>query len=81
MEVALKARIAIQFKPGVLDPEAQTIGKSLKHMGFDEVQTVNRVRLIELELQEGSDPERLDEMCGKLLANPVIEDYQIELIS
>lgn len=75
----MKATIAITFKPGVLDPEAATIGQSLQSLGFAEVSSVKRVRLIELEVADGTAKDRIQEMCDKLLANPVIETYRIEI--
>ena len=78
----MKARITIRFRPGVLDPEAATIQRSLHGLGFDEVESVARAKVIELTLA-GTDraraETRLHEMCEKLLANPVIETFEIEL--
>lgn len=78
----MRARVLVELKPGMLDPEGQTIGRSLEQLGFDEVQEVHVGKVIELEL-EGDDEdearERVDEMCRTLLANPVIHDYEIEL--
>ncbi len=76
------ARITIRFRPGVLDPEATTIQRSLHGLGFDEVEKVARAQVIELTLA-GTDRARADsrlrQMCEKLLANPVIETFEIEL--
>jgi len=74
----VKATVAITFKPGVLDPEAQAIRKALAGMGFAGVTRVSRTRVIELALEgaDATEPQvRL--MCEKLLANPVIEAYRI----
>lgn len=78
----MRARVAVSFRDGVLDPEAVAIGRSLKGLGFDSVTAVRRTKLIELELAE-QDPaaaeRRVREMCEKLLANPVIESYRVEI--
>ena len=79
---AVKARIHISLKPGVLDPQGQAIGNALKGLGFGGVGEVRQGKLIELDLTE-ADPvaarARVEEMCRQLLANPVIEDYAIEI--
>lgn len=74
----MKATVAITFKPGVLDPEAQAIHKALSGLGFAGVKAVSRTRVIELALEgaDASEP-RIRLMCDKLLANPVIEAYRI----
>lgn len=78
----MQARITIGLKPGVLDPEAQTIQRSLGGLGFAEVEGLRKLKVIELELamtDKGAAEARLKEMCDKLLANPVIETYRIEI--
>ncbi len=78
----MKARVHITLKPGVLDPEGKAIARALGALGFDSVGEVRQGKVIELELAE-SDPEAaratVEEMCRKLLANTVIENYAIEL--
>ena len=78
----MKARVHISLKPGVLDPQGKAIGNALKGLGFDGVGEVRQGKLIELDLVE-SDPvmarARVEEMCRQLLANPVIENYAIEI--
>jgi len=80
----LKATVHVTLKDGVLDPQGKAIGNALHGLGFGEVGEVRQGKLIELEI-DGDDPEaakaRLDEMCRKLLANPVIERYAIEVAS
>jgi phosphoribosylformylglycinamidine synthase PurS subunit len=78
----VKARVTIGLKPGVLDPEAAAIERSLKGLGFAGVRKVARHKVIELEL--ATDDRRaaaadVAAMCEKLLANPVIESYRVEL--
>jgi phosphoribosylformylglycinamidine synthase len=79
----MKARIHISLKPGVLDPQGQAIGNALKGLGFAGVGEVRQGKLIELDLTD-ADPAlaraRVDEMCRQLLANPVIENYSIEIV-
>ena len=78
----MKARIHISLKSGVLDPQGQAIGNALKGLGFAGIGEVRQGKLIELELTD-TDPAiaraRVDEMCRQLLANPVIENYSIEI--
>jgi phosphoribosylformylglycinamidine synthase len=79
----MKAKVHVTLKNGVLDPQGKAIGHSLNRLGFAEVGEVRQGKFIELELAE-SEPARararLEEMCRKLLANTVIENYSIELI-
>jgi phosphoribosylformylglycinamidine synthase len=78
----MKARVHIRLKPGVLDPQGRAIGHALAALGFAGVEEVRQGKLIELDLAE-RDPfrarEQVDAMCRALLANPVIEDYTVEL--
>jgi phosphoribosylformylglycinamidine synthase subunit PurS len=78
----MKARIHVYLKPGVLDPQGVAVATSLNHLGFDEVTAARQGKLIELD-RDGADAgaaqARVREMCDKLLANPVIESYDIEL--
>ena len=79
----MKARVHVRLKLGVLDPQGKAIGNALAGLGFRGVGEVRQGKLIELELAE-TDPtharNQLEEMCRELLANPVIEDYTIELV-
>ena len=61
-------------KEGILDPQGQVVERALPALGFAGVSNVRIGRLIELDVE---DPTRLDEMCEKLLANPLIEDYEV----
>jgi phosphoribosylformylglycinamidine synthase subunit PurS len=70
----VKARVLIRPKEGILDPQGIAVERALPALGFSGVQNVHVGRLIELDV---SDPARLPEMCEKLLANPLIEDYEI----
>ena len=78
----MKARVAVSFRAGVLDPEAIAIGRSLKGLGFESVTAVRRTKLIELDLDESDRAvaeSKVRAMCEKLLANPVIESYRVEI--
>ena len=80
----MQARITIGFRPGVLDPEAQAIQRSLAGLGFAEVDSLRKLKVIELELDmtdRDAAEARVREMCDKLLANPVIESYAVELLA
>ncbi len=78
----MKARVHVRLKQGVLDPQGKAIGNALATLGFAGIGEVRQGKLIELQLDE-TDPTRaraeVDAMCRQLLANPVIEDYAIEL--
>lgn len=71
----MRARVLVRPKEGILDPQGQTVERALKALGFAGVRNVHVGRMIELELE---DSERLPEMCDRLLANPLIEDWEIE---
>jgi len=75
-----KATVYVKLKDGVLDPEGKTIQKALSQMGYGEFLSVRTGRFFELEIEtNGSDMDsRIDEVCSKLLANPVIENYKVE---
>jgi phosphoribosylformylglycinamidine synthase subunit PurS len=72
----VKARVLVRPKEGILDPQGQAVERALPALGFEGVRKVHVGRLIELELD---DPSRLGEMCERLLANPLIEDYEVLL--
>ncbi len=76
------AEIKIELKKGVADPEGENTKKALKLLGFDEIETVKSVKLFEIALNTDDKEmakERIEEMCNKLLANPVIHNYSIKL--
>jgi phosphoribosylformylglycinamidine synthase PurS subunit len=70
----VRARVLIRPKAGILDPQGQAVERALPALGFDGVANVRVGRLIELDVEDAA---RLGEMCEKLLANPLIEDYEI----
>lgn len=74
----MKLRIIVTLKPGVLDPQGKAIHKALDGLGFAGVNDARVGKLIELDVADDTDDAALDEMCRKLLANTVIENYRIE---
>ena len=70
----MRARVLIRPKAGILDPQGIAVERALPALGFQGVQNVHVGRLIELDVE---DPGQLDDMCQKLLVNPLIEDYEI----
>jgi phosphoribosylformylglycinamidine synthase len=78
----MKARVFVTLKNGVLDPQGKAIGHALNNLGFASVGDVRQGKLIELELAEKDQTRaraQLKDMCEKLLANTVIEKYEIEI--
>jgi phosphoribosylformylglycinamidine synthase len=74
----MKARVLVTLKPGVLDPQGKAIHHALEGLGFGGVNDVRAGKLIELDLDEGTDDLAIEDMCRKLLANTVIENFRIE---
>jgi phosphoribosylformylglycinamidine synthase len=74
----MKVRILVSLKPGVLDPQGRAVHHALEGLGFTGVEDVRVGRVIEMELADGTDDTALKDMCEKLLANMVIENYRIE---
>jgi phosphoribosylformylglycinamidine synthase len=78
----MKARVFVTLKNGVLDPQGKAIGHALNNLGFGSVGEVRQGKVIDIELaeqNEGKARAELKEMCEKLLANTIIEKYEIEL--
>ena len=74
-----KARITIRLKPTVLDAQGAVVKTALHNLGFGQVEDVHMGKYIELDLAPGADAAQVVEMCRKLLANPVIEQYSVAL--
>lgn len=70
----MRARVLVRPKSGILDPQGLAVERALPALGFSGVSNVRIGRLVELDVE---DPERLPEMCERLLSNPLIEDYEI----
>jgi phosphoribosylformylglycinamidine synthase len=79
----VKARIEIRLKPGILDPQGKAIGGALSGLGYEGLGQVRQGKLIEIELPDAADrsaaAKRVEDMCRDLLANPVTEDFRVEL--
>jgi len=79
----VRARVFVRLKPGILDVQGASVQRALVGLGFGEVEALRVGKLLELELA-GTSPEtarrRIEEMCAKLLANPVIEDFSVEMV-
>jgi phosphoribosylformylglycinamidine synthase subunit PurS len=70
----VKARVLIRPKEGLLDPQGKAVERALPALGFEGISHVRVGRLVELEAEDGA---RLEELCEKLLANPLIEDFEV----
>ncbi|OIQ30210.1 phosphoribosylformylglycinamidine synthase subunit PurS [Phaeobacter sp. B1627] len=75
----MKARVHVMLKNGVLDPQGEAVRHALGALGFDKVEGVRQGKVIDLDLTEGATEADVKDMCEKLLANTVIESYQIEM--
>ena len=78
---AYTATVTVRLKQGVLDPEAETTGRALERLGF-EIADLRRADRFEVDLDADSETdarERVDEMAERLLANPTIHDYSVEI--
>ena len=75
----MKAKVTVMLKNGVLDPQGEAVKSALGSMGFDGVDGVRQGKVIELDLADGTTEAQVTEMCEKLLANTVIESYQVEM--
>lgn len=74
----MKLRIVVTLKPGVLDPQGRAIHKALDGLRFAGINDVRAGKLFELDVADDTSDAAIDEMCRKLLANTVIENYRIE---
>jgi phosphoribosylformylglycinamidine synthase subunit PurS len=78
----MRVKIFVSLKNGVLDPQGKAVERSLHSLGYQEVQDVRVGKFVELNLQAGSREvaeDRIREMCDRLLANPVIENFHYEI--
>ena len=73
----MRARVLIRTKAGILDPQGAAVERALPALGFEGVSGVHVGRLVELDVADAS---QLQPMCEKLLANPLVEDYEIQLL-
>ena len=70
----MRARVLIRPKEGILDPQGQAVERALPALGFEGVANVHVGRLVELDVESA---DQVPEMCERLLANPLIEDYEV----
>ena len=75
----MKARVTVMLKDGVLDPQGEAVRHALGALGFSGVAGVRQGKVIELDLAEGTGRDEVERMCEALLANTVIERYEIEM--
>jgi phosphoribosylformylglycinamidine synthase PurS subunit len=73
----MKARVLIRPKEGILDPQGKAVERALPALGFEDVSHVRVGRMVEL---EASDADQIPALCEKLLANPLVEDFEIEVL-
>ncbi|HWF33264.1 MAG TPA: phosphoribosylformylglycinamidine synthase subunit PurS [Solirubrobacteraceae bacterium] len=73
----MRARVLIRPKQGILDPQGVAVERALPALGFAGVSGVHVGRLVELDVDDAS---QLEPICEKLLANPLVEDYEVELL-
>ncbi len=77
-----KVKVEVKLKPAVLDPQGKTVLTALHHLGYDKVEDARVGKLIELKIMDSDASnvrERVNDMCKKLLANPVIEDFVVKV--
>lgn len=80
--MSYSARVSVMLKPGIADPQGQTIERALPALGYDGVQSVRVGKVIELTVDAPDETQarsRVEEMCERLLANPVIESYEVTI--
>ena len=79
----MRVRVFVTRRPQISDPQGTEVGRALADLGYPEVEQVRIDRIVDLDI-EGTDEalvrSRVDEMCAKVLANPVMEDYRIEIL-
>jgi len=78
----MRARVYVTLKPGVLDPQGQAVGKTLGRLGYEDVQSVRIGKYVEVDIDAAdaaTAKKRVEEMCDRLIANTVIENYRVEI--
>lgn len=81
--IARRAEVRIRLKPGILDPQGETLEHALSALGYDEASHIRVGKWITFDVEGDSEDEierRVGEMCDKLLSNPVIESYEFDLV-
>jgi phosphoribosylformylglycinamidine synthase subunit PurS len=80
----MKVRVLVRLKPGIMDVQGAAVKRALAGLGFSEIADLRIGKVIDIELAEARPGEariRVSEMCGQLLANPILEDYAIEIVT
>ena len=79
----MRARVFVRLRRGILDPQGAAVKRALEGLGYREVQDLRVGRVLELELEAAEPTQargRLEEMCRRLLANPVTEEFTVEIM-
>ena len=79
----MKARVTVMLKGGILDPQGEAVKNALNSLGYNQVNSIRQGKIIEINLDETSKEKakkNIEKMCEKLLANTVVENYEIEII-
>ena len=79
----MKARVTVMLKGGILDPQGEAVKNALNSLGYTQVNSIRQGKIIEINLDETSKEKakkNIEKMCEKLLANTVVENYEIEII-
>ncbi len=74
----MRVRVLVRPKQGILDPQGQAVERALPALGFNGVENVRIGRMVEL---DAPDPDEVKAMCEKLLANPLVEDFEVETLA
>ena len=79
----MKARVTVMLKGGILDPQGEAVKNALNSLGYNQVNSIRQGKVLEINLDETSKEKAIksiEKMCEKLLANTVVENYEIEII-
>lgn len=74
-----KATVIVKLKGTVLDPQGETVKRAIEHLGYSGVNSVRIGKYIEIEVEDSVDKKTLEEIADKLLANPVIETFEVKM--
>ncbi len=75
----MKFRVYINFKPGILDPEAEAIKKTISNMGYKKITNLRKGKFFDIEITQSKDSlKEIEDLSKELLSNPIIENFKIE---